>query len=181
MKHCANPDCAHVLRFGRVAEYRDEATRCTDCDGELVEGAALDEEPAPDPVRRTRRAIAIGVGVDVAASLVSRPIVFPLVHSQLAWIGAMLGFDRALAVTVAYLVSYLLPSGLAGYVAVRLAKSPNLTPAVVVGIISVVLAFVAGGPLPVGAYAMSQGVGLLAIIPVACLGGSFARSTEPAG
>jgi len=63
MKHCADPDCPQLVRFGRVAEYRDEASVCADCGGALAPGEAPSSlgEPAfrelvtiydaPDPIR----------------------------------------------------------------------------------------------------------------------------------
>jgi len=44
MKHCANPECDHVRRFGRIAEYRDEITSCSDCGESLVPGPAPELE-----------------------------------------------------------------------------------------------------------------------------------------
>ena len=44
MKHCVNPDCEHRRRFGRIAEYRDDCTECSDCG----EGLAPGEAPSPD-------------------------------------------------------------------------------------------------------------------------------------
>ena len=62
MKHCPNRDCTHLRRFDRIAEYREAATSCSDCDGVLALGPPPEPEPeafrelvtiyvAPDSVR----------------------------------------------------------------------------------------------------------------------------------
>ena len=45
MRHCANPECAHLVRFGRIAEYRDDIESCSDCGASLSPG----EAPRPEP------------------------------------------------------------------------------------------------------------------------------------
>jgi hypothetical protein len=42
MKHCSNTECAHLIRFNRIAEYRDEAVTCSDCGGSLSDGEVPD-------------------------------------------------------------------------------------------------------------------------------------------
>jgi hypothetical protein len=49
MKHCPNPDCAHLVRYGRVAEFLDKMGTCSDC------GASLEFGEAPQPESPTYR------------------------------------------------------------------------------------------------------------------------------
>lgn len=53
MKHCPNPDCTGLKKFGFISEFNDTATACGDCGGELVAGSAPSEQSAdqqdPDP------------------------------------------------------------------------------------------------------------------------------------
>ena len=62
MKRCPSPECTHLARFGRVAEYRDDAVACSDCGGPLEAGEApatgdaafrelVTVYEAPDPIR----------------------------------------------------------------------------------------------------------------------------------
>jgi hypothetical protein len=46
MKHCPNDACPHLIRFGRVSEFRDKILRCSDCRTRLVPGDAPLPEPA---------------------------------------------------------------------------------------------------------------------------------------
>ncbi len=55
MKHCPNPDCRGLAKFGFVSEYNDSATECGDCQAALLHGPApapVDSEPLcePEPV-----------------------------------------------------------------------------------------------------------------------------------
>ena len=45
MKHCPNPECDHLTRYGRVPEYLDTAEACSDCGAPLT----LGEAPQPEP------------------------------------------------------------------------------------------------------------------------------------
>jgi hypothetical protein len=45
MKHCPNPDCESLIRYGTVGEFLDETEVCTDCGTAL----ALGEAPRPEP------------------------------------------------------------------------------------------------------------------------------------
>lgn len=51
MKHCPNPQCHGLEKFGFVSEYEDSATACGDCGGALLDGPAptQDAGEAPDP------------------------------------------------------------------------------------------------------------------------------------
>ena len=45
MKHCPNPDCPHLVRFGRISEFLDGVEQCSDCGTQLLAGDA----PPPEP------------------------------------------------------------------------------------------------------------------------------------
>ena len=45
MKHCPNPDCDHLTRFGRISEFVDTAETCSDCAAPLAPGEAPRLEP----------------------------------------------------------------------------------------------------------------------------------------
>ena len=57
MKHCPNTQCEGIEKFGAISEFEDSAQKCSDCGGELIDGAAPELEPfygsdgdrAPDP------------------------------------------------------------------------------------------------------------------------------------
>jgi hypothetical protein len=49
MKHCPNPDCDHLVRYRRVAEFLDKMQTCSDC------GAPLEFGEAPQPESPTYR------------------------------------------------------------------------------------------------------------------------------
>lgn len=52
MKHCPNPDCRGLAKFGFVSEYNESATECGDCQAALVPGPAplpVDPEPLCEP------------------------------------------------------------------------------------------------------------------------------------
>ncbi len=62
MKHCPNPDCSHLHRFGRIGEFRDDWSECSDCGTTLAWGDAPEAAPpqfrdlvtiyeAPDSIR----------------------------------------------------------------------------------------------------------------------------------
>ena len=40
MRHCANPQCDHLARHGRIAEYLESVALCSDCGSRLVAGEA---------------------------------------------------------------------------------------------------------------------------------------------
>jgi hypothetical protein len=43
VKHCSNRECAHLIRFNRIAEYRDVAVTCSDCARSLTDGEAPEQ------------------------------------------------------------------------------------------------------------------------------------------
>ena len=45
MKHCPNPDCESLVRYGTIGEFLDDTEVCPDCGAALAHG----EAPAPDP------------------------------------------------------------------------------------------------------------------------------------
>ncbi len=49
MKHCPNPQCLGLERFGIISEFNDSSTVCADCDAPLVSGPAPDTLPEDKP------------------------------------------------------------------------------------------------------------------------------------
>ncbi len=44
MKHCPNPECEQLVRYGRIAEFLDTVEVCSDCGAPLTPG----EAPQPE-------------------------------------------------------------------------------------------------------------------------------------
>jgi hypothetical protein len=45
MKHCPNPDCESLIRYGTIGEFLDTTEICPDCGAALTHG----EAPRPEP------------------------------------------------------------------------------------------------------------------------------------
>ncbi len=49
MKHCPNPECPGLEKFGIISEFNDTSSVCADC------GEALKDGPAPDTLPRAEK------------------------------------------------------------------------------------------------------------------------------
>lgn len=66
MKHCPNPECPGIEKFGIVSEFNDTATECSDCGGPLAAGPAPEppSEGDPDPDMKLVMVLAAGNEAD---------------------------------------------------------------------------------------------------------------------
>jgi len=49
MKHCPNPECPGLEKFGIISEFNDTSSVCADC------GVALNDGPAPDTLPQEQK------------------------------------------------------------------------------------------------------------------------------
>jgi len=126
------------------------------------------------------RAIGLGVVVDVAGSIVGRPVVFPLLCAALVPASTLLGLPEEIGRAGSYLINFLLPPALGGFFSARYAASRPLTQASLVGVVSVVLIILFGRALPPGFPPDLLRSGILLALPAAVLGGLAGRTSRSA-
>jgi hypothetical protein len=90
MRHCTNPQCEHLSRFGRTAEFLDTVEVCSDCRAPL----ALGEVPqAASPPLAFRELVGIYKAADAIQAHLVRAVLegegIPVVISGEALMGAI--------------------------------------------------------------------------------------------